>query len=347
MLFVSLRDLQWRRRRFFISVLATGLVFALALLITGISESFSREVPRTIKAFNGDEWLVAKTATGPFTSTAIFEQKELDAVKADPGVKAAAPIAILRFTVKTPKVTDINVIGADSDGMGFPKIADGRAAQKPGEIVVDRTLHVGVGESLDIGGTPFKVVGRTKGMSYFAGTPTVFISLKDAQDLALFGQPLVSTIVVRGHVTKPPAALKAVSSDAAIDDLRRPLESATGTINILQFLLWIVAAGIIGSVLYLQAIERTRDFAVFKATGVNGRSLAGGLALQAIILAVLAAIVAIILGYALSPLMPMSVEIPPSTFYVLPIVAIVVGLLSSVSGLRRAVSVDPALAFGG
>jgi putative ABC transport system permease protein len=331
-----------------ISVLATGLVFALALLITGISESFRKEVPRTIKSFGGDEWVVAKTSTGPFTTTAIFNQSEFDKVKALPGVKAAAPLVLLRFTVKTPKVTDINVIGAEPGAMGFPKIVEGRAASKPGEIIVDKSLKgAPVGKTLIIGGKPFTVVGKTKGISYFAGTPSVFLQLKDAQNLALFGQPMISSIVVKGNITNPPAGLRVVTNDQAIKDLRRPLQAATGTIDILQFLLWIVAAGIIGSVLYLQAIERTRDFAVFKATGVKSSSLVSGMALQAIILAILAAVVAILLGYLLAPLMPMAVSIPSSTFYVLPIVAIIVGLISSVSGLRRAVRVDPALAFGG
>jgi putative ABC transport system permease protein len=45
--------------------------------------------------------------------------------------------------------------------------------------------------------------------------------------------------------------------------------------------------------------------------------------------------------------MSMSVEIPPSAYLSLPIVAVVVGLLSSLVALRRALSVDPALAFGG
>ena len=43
-------------------------------------------------------------------------------------------------------------------------------------------------------------------------------------------------------------------------------------------LLWIVAALIVGSVIYLSALERTRDFAVFKAVGVSTRSVIAGLA---------------------------------------------------------------------
>ena len=57
-LFVSLRDLQWRLRRFIIGVLATGLVFAIALLISGIDASFQNEAKRAVKAFGADQWVV-------------------------------------------------------------------------------------------------------------------------------------------------------------------------------------------------------------------------------------------------------------------------------------------------
>jgi putative ABC transport system permease protein len=141
--------------------------------------------------------------------------------------------------------------------------------------------------------------------------------------------------------------LKIMSNAEVLEDLRRPLKNATSTIGFLRILLWIIAAGIIGSVLYLQALERTRDFAVFKATGVSSRSLLFGIAMQAIILAALAAAAALLIEWALSPTMDLAVEVPTSAYVALPIVAVVVGLIASLFGLRRAVTVDPALAFGG
>jgi putative ABC transport system permease protein len=43
----------------------------------------------------------------------------------------------------------------------------------------------------------------------------------------------------------------------------------------------------------------------------------------------------------------MQVIVPVQAFVALPLVAVVIGLIASAAGLRRAVSVDPALAFGG
>ena len=55
-------------------------------------------------------------------------------------------------------------------------------------------------------------------------------------------------------------------------------------------LMWVIAAGIIGLIVYLSAIERIRDFAVFKATGAPNRLIVGGLMLQAVLVAVTAGI---------------------------------------------------------
>jgi putative ABC transport system permease protein len=112
-------------------------------------------------------------------------------------------------------------------------------------------------------------------------------------------------------------------------------------------LLWMVAALIVGSMIYMSALERTRDFAVFKAVGVPTRSILAGLAMQAIIVAVLAALLGGVLSVLLGPLFPMRVDIPRIAFLLLPVVAISIGVLASIAGLRRAVTVDPALAFGG
>jgi putative ABC transport system permease protein len=346
-LFVSLRDLQWRRRRFIIGVLATGLVFALALVLAGVDGSFQNEVTRTVNAFNVDRWVVAEEAYGPFTTGALFDQARVDDVSAAEGVEAAEPIVVTRFTVATPDATDLNVIGIEPGGIVTPEIVDGRAVSGEGEMVVDKLLGVDVGEELEVGGEQFEVVGRTSGVSFYAGTPAAFASIDDVQRVALGGAPLATAIVTLGDLEEGPADMNVMTNDEVIADLRRPMEKATGTISFINILLWVVAAGIIGSILYLQALERTRDFAVFKATGVTSRSLVTGLAFQAIVLAIFSAIAALLLSLVISPLLPMSVEIPTSAYIVLPIVAIVVGLIASVGGLRRAITVDPALAFGG
>ena len=84
-----------------------------------------------------------------------------------------------------------------------------------------------------------------------------------------------------------------------------------------------------------------------KATGAGNTPLLAGLALQALVLSAAAAAVAVVLARPLEAGFPFNIEIPSSAYVVLLVVALVVGFVASMAGLRRAVRVDPAVAFGG
>lgn len=347
MLFASLRDLQWRLRRFLIGVVAAGLVFALALLISGVSGSFHNEITRVVDAFDVNAWIVPTGVSGPFTSANVFPESEVAKVAAEPGVQHAEPLALFRTAVQTKGTHDLNLIGIAPGGIADPKLHDGRGLEHSGEVVVDDSLGLKLGSRVEISHRPFTVVGRTHGLTYFAGTPVAFMSIGDLQAANLSGAKLATAIVAQGTPATAPEGFHVLTNAEVVKDLRRPLQKPSQTIDFLRVLLWVVAAGIIGSVLYLQAIERSRDFAVFKATGVTTGTLLAGLVLQAVLLAVSAAVAALVLSVVLKPAMSMAVEIPVSAYVSLPIVAVLVGLLSSLVALRRALSVDPALAFGG
>ncbi|MDT7761989.1 MAG: putative transport system permease protein, partial [Mycobacterium sp.] len=160
-------------------------------------------------------------------------------------------------------------------------------------------------------------------------------------------QQLVASIGIRGTLAQTPDGYRAVDRAGAVADLLRPLKVAVNSITIVAILLWVVAALVVGSVIYLSALERLRDFAVFKAIGVPTTNIAAGLAMQSVVVALLAALVGAGLSRLLGPLFPMQVIVPVQAFIALPLVAVVIGLIASANGLRRAVSVDPALAFGG
>jgi putative ABC transport system permease protein len=226
-------------------------------------------------------------------------------------------------------------------------ITEGRAATKPGEIVVDSHLDTSVGDTLVVSGRPQRVVGIGEDLRYNFGVNTVFMPLAAAQDLAFSGQSLASAIVVHGRPRGGLDGLKVLTNEQVASDLRRPAKSGKSTIDIVSYLLWLVAAGIIASIVYLTALERTRDYAVLKATGTSNSTLFGALLLQSIVLSLAAAIVAVGLALLLAPLFPFRMSIDASSYVLLALLAVVVGTLARLAGLRRAIGVDPALAFGG
>jgi putative ABC transport system permease protein len=348
MLIAALRDLQWRRRRFLIAVIGTGVVFAMTLVLTGLSNGFDIEAENTLDASGIDAWIIPAGAAGPYLGQAPFPASRADGVTGIDGVKTAAPNVFAGTTLDDGgKSLQVNIFGAPTAGPGMPEMKKGRPPNAPDEVAVSSPTGKHVGGTIQLGPQTLKVVGEVGDSTAVAGTANVFLTVEGAQAVAFAKQPLASSIAVTGTPADAPPGYQLVDHQGALDDLTRPLDAAHSAVAFLAALLWIVAALIVGSVIYLSALERVRDFAVFKAVGVRSRSVMAGLALQAVIVALVAALLGGILSFFLAPLFPLKVSIPGSALALLPVVGIFVGLAASIAGLRRAVTVDPALAFGG
>ena len=348
MLFAALRDMQWRRRRLVIAIISTGLVFAMTLVLTGLANGFRVEAQRTVDAMGVDAFVVKAGAAGPFLGSTPFAQVDVARVAAAPGVVAAAPLATAASTIREgTSARNATAFGAPPHGPGMPQVSEGQTPSTPTEVSVSSTLGKHIGEDLQVGARTLRIVGIVPNATALAKTPCIFLTTEGLQQLAYNGQPMITSIGIIGTPKQLPDGYQAVDRGVGITDLMRPLKVASGAITIVAFLLWIVAVLIVGSLVYLSALERLRDFAVFKAIGVPTRSILAGLALQAVIVALLAAAVGVVLAQLLAPLFPMIVVVPMRAYLALPLIAIAIGLLASVAGLRRAVAVDPALAFGG
>ncbi len=342
----AFRDLQWRRRRVSIAILGTSLVFAITLLLTGLSNGFEVEAERLVDHLHVDTWAVRSGAAGPFLGQQPFPDGAVDDVLAVAGVSQATPMVFGRKTVGRHSVEEVNVFGSTGRGLSTPEVDEGRHVAARGEIVVSTTLGYRLGDEIVLSGQRFKVVGRVHAWTAVAGVPNVLVSLKDAQELVFGGMPLVSAIAVHGHPQATPNGIELIDNARAKNDLLRPLGNGKAAISLFASLLWIVAAAIVGSVIYVSTLERARDFAVFKATGTSSLSIVGDLAVQAVVLSIAAAAVGAVVATVLAPKFPLPVVVPRSAYLLLPVTAVLVGVVASGFGLRRAVTIDPALAFG-
>jgi putative ABC transport system permease protein len=348
MLFAALRDMQWRRRRLVIAIVSTGMVFAMTLVLTGLANGFRVEAQRTVDSMGVDAFVVKSGAAGPFLGSTPFAEVDLARVAASPGVKAAAPLATAAQPIREGNsARNSTAFGAPPHGPGMPQVSEGQAPTTPDEVAVSSTLGRHIGEDLQVGAHTLRIVGIVPNATALAKTPSIFLTTEGLQKLAYNGQPMITSIGILGTPRQLPEGYQTVDRAAGVTDLMRPLKVASGAITIVAFLLWIVAVLIVGSLVYLSALERLRDFAVFKAIGVPTRSILAGLALQAVVVALLAAALGVVLAQLLAPVFPMIVVVPMNAYLALPVIAIAIGLLASVAGLRRAVAVDPALAFGG
>ena len=338
MWYAAMRDLIWRRRRYAISIAGTALVFGVSLAVTGISDAFPTEINRTFGSLGATAFVIPDDMSGPFTGSHPFDPADLP--------DGVDPMAYIIQTANPMEPEMVAVVGL-SPGDAEPIVGEGGQLAGPDDALVDARSPVAIGATVELAGREFEVAGRVDGMSLHAGMPIVVIPLASFQEALLGGLPMITCGIARGPVADVPDGYHVVGLSTAREDTMRILGDAASTIGMITVLLWVVAGLIVGSVMYLSAVERTRDFAVFKAIGAPTRAMAGGVVLQAAVLATAAAALGIAVAFVMAPFFPMRVDLSITSVVVLPAIGLTIGLASAVFALRRAVSVDPALAFGG
>jgi putative ABC transport system permease protein len=95
----------------------------------------------------------------------------------------------------------------------------------------------------------------------------------------------------------------------------------------------------------VSALGRLRDFALVKALGASSIQVLRDVIFQSLFLALVAGGVGALLTELFLPRFPVYLDPPNAAYVQLSLLAAGSGVLASVGGIRRAVRVDPAVAF--
>ncbi len=350
MLAVTLADLWFRARQFAIAIVGVGLVLALALALSGLADGFHAEVADSLDAVGATSWVLSDSAHGRVTAFAAFPESAATSVAREPGVRRAsallfAPSQAVQVNGSTASQT-VNLVGVQPGGLGDPDVMSGHRLDGPDQVVVDSKLGAPLGSELTLGGRRFVVVGTVDGRTLLGGLSLVYMSLPTVQAAVTGGQRLITAVVTTGVPATVPAGLVALAPSTVVTDTVSQLQSGVSSIDSTRWLMWIVAAAIVASMLYVAALERKRDFAVLKALGSSSATLFMSLVLEAVVVTLLAAALAEVLASLLTPTFAQAVDITPDARLVLPAIAVAVGVVASISALRRVTGADPATAFG-
>ena len=350
MLAVTFADLWFRARQFTIAVVGVGLVLALALALSGLADGFHAEVAEAVDAVGATSWVMSTSAHGRVTDFAAFSEDEVPSVAHEAGVQRAsallfAPAQVVQVAGASSSTT-VNLVGVQPGGLGDPQVASGHRLSGPGQAVVDSKLAASVGSVLTLDRHPYLVVGTVDGRTMTGGVPLVYMPLATVQLAVTGGQRLITAVVTTGTAREVPTGLVALPPSAVVTGTVGQLQSAVQSIDNTRWLMWIVAAAIVASMLYVAALERKRDFAVLKALGSSSSALFASLVAEAVVVTLLATLLAEVLASLLTPMFAQPIDITPDARLALPAIAVVVGILASVTALRRVTGADPATAFG-
>jgi putative ABC transport system permease protein len=345
---ITMQDLRFRSRQFLIAVAGAGLVFAMTLLLTGMTAGFHTEVVDTVEAMGAQSWVIAAGPPGGIVGLTPIPASAVTTVSSEPGVQRTGPLVVVPQTVRVgTKVESINLIGTSPGGLGSPAVVSGRPVTRSGQAVVDTGLKIGIGGQFTLGIHTFTVVGLVSHRTLIGGTGNAYVTVGDAQEAVFGGRPLINAVLTTGVPATLPSGLVRQSNSQIVQASVVQMAAAVSSIENLRSFMWLIAAVIVAALIYVTALERTRDFAVLKALGSSSGLLFAGLATQAIVVALAAAAVGAILSNFMTGLFAQPIDTPDNAFVILPVAALVIGLVASLAALRRAVSVDPAVAFSG
>ena len=270
---ISARDLRFRMRRFLIAVTVTTLVFGIALVFDGVKRAMQREAPRTVASFHADGWVVARGTGGPFTTSHVLPAELWKPIVGAEGGRADPVVLSRGVAISGTATTDVNVIGIPRGGLGTPDVENGRPVERRGEVVIGPTIGAEVGDRVRVGNFELEVVGTAPKARYFFGTPIVYLSMADAQAYAFGGRPLATAVVIDGRVPRLPDTVELLTNVEVANDLRRPIKNGIETIDFTSLLLVAHRRRDHRRDRVPAALERARDFAVFKATGIPTRTV--------------------------------------------------------------------------
>jgi putative ABC transport system permease protein len=184
---LALKDIRRHVGKFVATIVGVAMLLAIVLVMNGIYQGNIADGVWLIENTATDLWVVERGRGGPFNESSRLPLDAAKSVAATPGVAKASPLVIYGAQREIGgRSQQFTIIGYDVfGGLGGPgRIVRGRAIEAPHyEMVADRKLGVALGDKVPFGTHEYTVVGITQGAVDSGGSPLVYLSLPDAQEV--------------------------------------------------------------------------------------------------------------------------------------------------------------------
>lgn len=202
---LALRDVRRHLGRFGGTAAGVGLLLSVVVAMQGIYAGMVEEATLLTRAMQADLWVVQRDTRGPFAEASRVDPSVEGRVAALPGVKSARGYTYqLIQREHRGKVLRIALVGLawpDDRGASLSLIRGRPLTRGHGEIIVDASLGLDVGDTLELAREPYRVVGLTRSALTSGGDSVAFLSIADTQ-LVAFEQPSEATRLERARVVE-------------------------------------------------------------------------------------------------------------------------------------------------
>ncbi|MFC4605426.1 ABC transporter permease [Rhodococcus kronopolitis] len=351
-MFLSLRDLRFAKGRFALMSTVLFLISLMVVMLSGLTAGLGNQSIAAIKNLDANHFAFGVPAEGQslsFSDSQVTARQQ-QSLATTAGVDDTALIGIAPARITAG--------GHDVSASAFGVAGDSFAAPVPltsGQVAVDRSFAQdngwSVGDSVEMSGHPFTVVALVDD-SFYSHQPVVWLEQSDWRALPTAGGNEGNVIALRTSGGFD-AGSAASATDTSITDESGAINAIGGyasehsSLLLMQVMLLIVSALVVGAFFTIWTIQRGQDLAVLKAVGAStGYLLRDALGQSLVVLTLgagLGTLAAVGLGTVASQAVPFTLTVSGT---LLPFFALVgLGMLGAAAALTRIVSVDPLTAL--
>lgn len=219
---LAVRDVRRHLPRFLGTSAGLGLLLTVVIAMQGIYAGMIDDATILTRAMGAELWIVQRDTRGPFAEASRLDPSVEGRAAAVPGVRAARPYTYQ--LIQRPHrgaVMRIALVGLgwpDDTGRSLPLVRGRHLMQAHGEMIVDASLGLPIGETVVLAGEPYRVVGLTKNALTSGGDSVAFMTTTDTQLVAL-DQPPEAMVLERERVLERLRQTDIGRGQPALEDL--------------------------------------------------------------------------------------------------------------------------------
>lgn len=363
---IALRELVRRPSRF---VAATGILTLIALLLMflgGLADGLIGQSTNAIEAQRGDLLVFSNASRNSFIRSRIDDTVR-STVASVPGVTEVGGLGVAQLGARVPgngprDLANVALFGYEIAPRGVP------ATPPDGQAYADSSLKadgIRAGQTILLGParTPVEIIGFVSETNYsgqgalWASLTTWRTALRANRPQEQLADAVVQALVVRvdGGSGAAARAIDGATGSTNSLTIRQAIDEVGGvkaqrsTFNSIIGVTGFIALVVIALFFTLLTVERAGLYGVLKAIGARSRTLFAGLALQAVVVTLIASVIAGGLGVLLDAVIPAG-SVPYQLSASRIITSVVLLLFAAIAGsafsLRRVLKIDPASAIG-
>lgn len=352
------KELKYNWKKYLLVEIIVVLMMFMVLFLSGLVRGLGSAVSSGVENMPADSFILSDDAEKLLTVSDLTSD-EYEAVKKEYG-SSAAPIDIQRMYLQKDKDSDkldVTYFAIDPQSFLNPEAVEGqKLGDEENSIVLDddfKSKGIAVGDTVldSASGISLQVVGFAKDAMYghvsvgYISTDTYASIMKEVNPMY---QESVHAAAIQGSTGSGISGTQSYTRAEIIQAIPG-YQAEQMTITMVEWLLVVITALIIGNFFFVINLQKEKEFGVLKAIGTGMGSLMGMILCQVILIAVCGAVIAAALVAVMSAALPATMPFSLDAGQVALVLCafVLISILGSLATVIRVAGIDPAKIIGG